>query len=129
MPEVLVHQTQGYRLQGFRGRGDLREYIDAVLVVLNHPLQATDLPLDTPQALDERILLSAVSPHADLLARAVTARIPPTSIYSEQLEVIDELRYTLGGYGNTKGVVVMPDVNAKRTYPCRALLLVKDGAP
>jgi hypothetical protein len=49
--EVLLQQAQGYRLQGPGDRGDLGQEVDAVLIVLDHPLQAADLALDAPERL------------------------------------------------------------------------------
>src|SRR3984957_16036954 len=43
--EVLLEQTEGDRLERLGGRRDLREDVDAVLVLLDHPLQAPDLAL------------------------------------------------------------------------------------
>src|SRR3712207_5423812 len=40
--QVLLDQAEGDRLQRLRHRRDLREDVDAVLLVLDHPLQAAD---------------------------------------------------------------------------------------
>src|SRR5215210_6324126 len=45
---------------GCRG-GDLREDVDAVTLVVNHPLDSAHLALDPVQALDERLLVRHVS--------------------------------------------------------------------
>jgi hypothetical protein len=39
VPEMFFHQTERHSLQRFCGRRDLSEDVDAVLIVLNHPLQ------------------------------------------------------------------------------------------
>ena len=62
--EVLVEQFEGERLQRLRGRRDLREDVDAVLVLFDHPLQPADLALDAAQPLEVRVLLPAVARHA-----------------------------------------------------------------
>jgi hypothetical protein len=43
---VFLQQRQGERLQRLGRGGDLGQHVDAVLVVLDHPLQAPDLSLD-----------------------------------------------------------------------------------
>src|SRR3954469_8718035 len=48
--QVVLQQADGDRLQGALGRGNLRQNVDAVGVFIDHPLQATDLPLDAPEA-------------------------------------------------------------------------------
>ncbi|GHI90998.1 hypothetical protein TPA0905_04690 [Streptomyces olivaceus] len=44
--QMLLQQLQREGLQGLRGGGDLGEYVDAVDVLVDHPLQAPDLALD-----------------------------------------------------------------------------------
>ena len=46
MLEVLVQQVQAHTLQRFADGGHLCEYIDAVGVFVDQPLQAADLTLD-----------------------------------------------------------------------------------
>ncbi len=60
---VLVEQTETHALQRLRDRDDLREHVDAVLVVVDHPLQAAHLALDAAQPLAVVVLLEAVAPH------------------------------------------------------------------
>jgi hypothetical protein len=43
--EVLLQETYGDGLQCFVDRGNLRENVDAVFVILDHPLQSADLTL------------------------------------------------------------------------------------
>jgi P-type Cu+ transporter len=60
MPEVVVEEAEGDALQG-PGRGaHLGEHVDAVLIVLDHPLQAADLTLDAPQPLQVGVLVGGV---------------------------------------------------------------------
>ena len=60
MPEVIVEEAEGDALQR-PGRGaHLGEHVDAVLIVLDHPLQAADLTLDAPQALEIGVLVGGV---------------------------------------------------------------------
>ena len=60
---VLVEQTETDALQRLRDRHDLREHVDAVLVVVDHPLQAAHLAFDAAQPLAVVVLLEAVAPH------------------------------------------------------------------
>src|SRR6476620_4266171 len=53
-------QLEGERLQRLGGGRHLGEDVDAVLVLLNHPLQAADLALDPPQPLEVAVLVVAV---------------------------------------------------------------------
>src|ERR1700689_2190737 len=50
VPEVLLEQAERDRLQGLGRRRHLSEDVDAVLVLLDHPLQAPYLALDAAQA-------------------------------------------------------------------------------
>src|SRR5699024_2018684 len=58
--EVLLEQAERDGLQRPGHRGDLREDVDAVLVLLDHPLQTAGLPLDAPQPLEMRLLVVGV---------------------------------------------------------------------
>jgi hypothetical protein len=58
--QVLVQQFQRERLQRLGRGGHLGQDVDAVLVLLDHPLQAPDLPLDPAQPLEVAGLLGAV---------------------------------------------------------------------
>src|SRR3954464_15349344 len=53
---VLLEQAQRDGLQGLRHRRDLGEDVDAVLLVLHHPLQPAGLALDAPQPLEVVVL-------------------------------------------------------------------------
>src|SRR5215207_916319 len=59
--EVLLEQLEGEGLQRLGGSRDLGEDVDAVLVLLDHPLQAADLALDTAQALEVAVLARGVA--------------------------------------------------------------------
>src|SRR5215218_6726372 len=54
--QVFLEQAQRDRLQGLRHGRDLGEDVDAVLLVLDHPLQAAGLALDPAQALEVVVL-------------------------------------------------------------------------
>src|SRR3954454_22473649 len=54
--DVLVEQAQGDGLECLRHRRDLGEDVDAVLLLLDHPLQAAGLPLDATQPLEVVVL-------------------------------------------------------------------------
>src|SRR5690606_16407206 len=64
--EMLVEQLERERLQRSRGRGHLREDVDAVLVVLDHALQAADLTLDAAEPLQVTVLVLHVPDHVSL---------------------------------------------------------------
>src|SRR5215475_14978563 len=59
--QVLLEQLQGEGLQRLRGGRDLSEDVDAVLVLVYHPLQAADLALDPAQPLEVAVLPGAVT--------------------------------------------------------------------
>ena len=58
--EVIVEQLHGNALQRPGRCRHLREHVDAVRVVVDHPLQATDLPLDPLEASEDRRLVVVV---------------------------------------------------------------------
>src|SRR5581483_11290505 len=67
---VLVEDAEGEAVERRRHGGDLREHVDAVAVVLDHPLDPAHLPLDAVQPLDERGLVLRVAVDAALLGAA-----------------------------------------------------------
>ncbi len=70
--QVVVEQQQGHRLQSLRHRRDLFEHVDAVPVLVDHPLEAADLAFNFAEPLEHRILIVAASrPHT-------SSPIPPT---------------------------------------------------
>src|SRR5487761_231250 len=66
VPEVVLEQPQRHRLKRPRRRRHLGQDVDAVLVVLDHLLQAADLALDAAQPLEVLVLVRGVSVHAAL---------------------------------------------------------------
>ena len=65
---VLLEQAEGDRLQRLRHRRDLGEDVDAVLLLLDHPLQAAGLALDAAQPLE--VVVLAVDVAVLVLVRA-----------------------------------------------------------
>src|SRR5580692_7696912 len=63
---MVLQQAKRHRLQRPRHRGHLGEDVDAVLVVLDHPLQAPHLALDPAQPHQVVILAGGVSVHSGL---------------------------------------------------------------
>src|SRR5690606_25927252 len=59
--QMLLQQLQRERLQGLGGGGHLGEYVDAVDVLVHHPLQSADLALDTAQAFEVFLLLLVIA--------------------------------------------------------------------
>ena len=59
--EVLVEQADGDALQRLRGRRHLGQDVDAVLVVLDHPLQSAHLTFDAAQPLQVVVALHRVA--------------------------------------------------------------------
>jgi hypothetical protein len=68
MVEVLVEEEQRNPFQGSGGGGDLREDLDAVGVLVDHALEAADLPFDPAKALLYRIPVGVVAVHQNLPA-------------------------------------------------------------
>src|SRR6185312_7776932 len=58
---MVVEDLERDALERRRGGRDLREDVDAVALVLDHPLDAAHLPFDAVEPLDERFLLFHVS--------------------------------------------------------------------
>src|SRR4051812_41268218 len=59
--QVLLEQAEGHRLQRLGHRRDLGEDVDAVLLVLDHPLQPAGLALDAAQPLEVVVLAADVA--------------------------------------------------------------------
>src|SRR5690606_12184909 len=64
VPDVILEQAEGHRLERTGHRGDLGEDVDAVGVLFDHPLKPSDLPLDPAQAHEIGLLVRAVPVHA-----------------------------------------------------------------
>src|SRR5262249_21925049 len=62
--QVTVEELERNGLERLRRGGDLREDVDAVRVVVDHPLYAPHLALDPAQPLADVVLLGGVSRHA-----------------------------------------------------------------
>src|SRR5207247_3687711 len=60
MVDVLIEDLEREAVERGADGGDLREDVDAVAVVLDHPLDAAHLSLDPVQALDQRFLFVSV---------------------------------------------------------------------
>src|SRR6266702_3808166 len=71
VPEVVFEKAERHRLQRPRRLRHLGQDVDAVLVVIDHLLQAADLALDAAQPLEVLILGGGVSVHAALLIQAI----------------------------------------------------------
>src|SRR5215475_9832132 len=90
--QVLIQQAQCHRLQR-PGRGrDLSQDVDAVLVLLDHPLQAADLPLDPAQPLEVVLFVLAVSVHPDLQPPQPISSLYYTPARYMRREVVGNLR-------------------------------------
>src|SRR4051812_21562304 len=61
--EVVFEQLKGDGLEGLGGGGDLGEDVDAVLVLVDHSLQAADLSLDPAQPAQHLVLVGRVAGH------------------------------------------------------------------
>ena len=70
---MAVEQLEGHGLQRFRRGRDLGEHVDAVGVLVDHPLQPAHLSLDAPQSALHRVLLVRIARH------------PPSSEYPTPL--------------------------------------------
>ena len=57
MAKVFIEQTQTHALQRFAHRSDLCEYVDAIRVVVNHPLQSSNLALNAAEPHSVVVLL------------------------------------------------------------------------
>jgi hypothetical protein len=60
---VVVEQPERDLLQALRGCRDLGEDVDAVLVLLDHPGDPTDLTLDAAKASEQVVLVHVVPRH------------------------------------------------------------------
>src|SRR5690242_1639149 len=65
--QVILEQADRHRLQRALGGRDLSQDIDAVRVLVDHPLQAADLPLDPAQSPEQGGLVTGVPMRTVLL--------------------------------------------------------------
>lgn len=86
--QVLVEQFERERLQRLRGRGDLGQDVNTVLVLLHHSLQTTDLTLDPPQPLQVSIPFGCIS----MCRWAAHASEHTPRGYLKQVAVYDQVR-------------------------------------
>ena len=61
MSHVVLQQAEGHILQGGVDRGDLREDVDAVLLLIDHPVDTAGLPLDALEPGEVALLLVDVA--------------------------------------------------------------------
>ena len=61
VPQVVVQQAERHRLQGLRERADLGEDVDAVLLLLDHPVDAAGLALDALEPGEVPVLVRDVA--------------------------------------------------------------------
>src|SRR5688500_13815455 len=61
--QVIIQELERDGLQRLGHRGDLREDVDAVAVLLDHALKATHLSLDPPQTLLHGFFVVGVTNH------------------------------------------------------------------
>src|ERR1035438_2870978 len=76
LPEVILQQAEGNRLESPGHRGDLSEHINAVDVLFYHPLQAANLALDPAQPFEVGVLVLGVTVHGARI-RGHTGRTQP----------------------------------------------------
>ncbi len=74
--EMVLQQPDSDRLQRTGRCRYLGQHVDAVGVILDHPLQAADLALDTAQPLEVGILILGVSVHALTVHAVMAFRLP-----------------------------------------------------
>ena len=73
MVEVVLEERQAKVFQRGIDRGDLREDVDAILVLVHHPVNPAHLPLDALEAseiaglLRKVTVVAVVIVHADIL--------------------------------------------------------------
>ncbi|ALM40477.1 hypothetical protein SFR_3862 [Streptomyces sp. FR-008] len=67
MAQVLLQELEGEGLEALGAGGDLREYVDAVDVLLHQALEAADLPLDAAQAFEVLGLVVVVAVDAPVV--------------------------------------------------------------
>src|SRR6266540_2229000 len=91
---VVIQKAHADRLQGCRHRVELGEDVDAVLILVDHALQASDLSLDAPQTRLEILLVHRVPVHSSLLASNCPHAFRGLSSFPRE--------DTIGGYALTR---------------------------
>ena len=61
MGDVVVEDLEGEALERGRDGADLREHVDAVAILLHHPLDAAHLSLDAVEAVHELLAVLRVA--------------------------------------------------------------------
>src|SRR6202035_3947984 len=74
---MVVQQADSHRLQRLSRRRDLRQDVDAVLVLVDHLLQTAQLTFDPAQPPEIALLVLGVSVHDTLHGSAVRLRTLP----------------------------------------------------
>src|SRR3954468_5230793 len=59
--EMILEKLDRDCPQRGRGCGDLGQHVDAVLILIDHPLQPADLALDPAEPLEDRLLVVGVT--------------------------------------------------------------------
>lgn len=67
--EVIVQQTEGHSLRRAGQCAHLRQNVDAVLIVFNHPLDSTNLPFDAPKPVQVVVFVGDVAVRLCVQAR------------------------------------------------------------
>ena len=65
MGDVILEQLRADLLERGLDRGDLGQDVDAVAILVDHPLDAAHLPFDPVQALDDQVLVLGVTVHQE----------------------------------------------------------------
>ena len=124
MTDVIVEHLQAHALERRHCRSDLGQDVDAVPVLLDHPLDPTHLPLDAPQPLADRLLVVAVR-HARTLRKR---RSRSELVTTKRLENGHRSRPRRSGSGSpatASGIAATLYANAQNRLP----LIVASDAP
>ena len=73
--DVILENLEPEALERGLDGADLREDVDAVAVLFDHPLDASDLPLDPVKALDQGSLVVAVGHVTASFVRTLSKRL------------------------------------------------------
>src|SRR4051794_12527115 len=81
--KVVLEQSHGDGVQRALGGGDLGEDVDAIRVLVDHPLKAADLPLYPAQPPEQGLLVTGVAVRPRMLGSVLVRHavtIPPSRI-------------------------------------------------